>query len=674
MLGKRIGDRYELLSVVGGGGMAIVYKARDLILDRFVAVKVLRSEFSDDDEFIRRFRREAQSVASLSHPNIVNIYDIGDDSRDTYYIVMEYVEGETLKDLIRREAPLALGQALHIMDQITSAIEQAHEQNIVHRDIKPQNILIDSSGKIKVTDFGIAVAMTSATITHTNSVMGSAHYFSPEQAKGSYANTKSDIYSLGIVLFEMLTGELPFSGTSPVSVALKHLQEDIPDPRELNPGIPQSIENIILKALSKDPIHRYETVGNMREDLQTALNPDRLNEPKFIIPNDGEQTTKVMAPVGHGNNGNGGGNHHSGDSNGNEPNKPDDHKKKRKLPKVLLTIFLILLLLIGASVAAFYVLPSLFHVDSVKVPNVVGMKVDKAEDLLKKKGLKVEKEKVNSEKYAKNEVVRQNPSAKTSIKKGQTVHLFVSEGPKKIKIDNYITKDKESVELLLEESDMNIKFKGQYSKSYPKGEVFDQEPDAGTLVVPSETTLVLFYSKGPEKTEVPDITGMTVEEAKEALDAARLEPGDQSEEYNDEVEQGKVINQSPEPGTEVELGENVAFTISKGPGPFTFTQPIKVQVDQPGNGQGPGPGPGKGKGKDKGKGRSVHVKIVYSDAAHDQAVFTEEDITETKEYELELTVVPEGSVMVWVYTDGTLNRKIEKTYEEAKNETSDDVQ
>ncbi|HEX7066454.1 MAG TPA: Stk1 family PASTA domain-containing Ser/Thr kinase, partial [Bacillales bacterium] len=528
MLGKRIGDRYELLSVVGGGGMAIVYKARDLILDRIVAVKVLRSEFSDDDEFIRRFRREAQSVASLSHPNIVNIYDIGDDRGDNYYIVMEYVEGETLKDLIRREAPLALGQALHIMDQITSAIEQAHEHNIVHRDIKPQNILIDSSGKIKVTDFGIAIAMTSATITHTNSVIGSAHYFSPEQAKGSYANTKSDIYSLGIVLFEMLTGELPFSGTSPVSVALKHLQEDIPEPRELNPGIPQSIENIILKALSKDPIHRYETVEDMREDLQTALNPDRLNEAKFIIPDDEEQTTKMMAPVGIGNNGNGG-NHasDSGNSGGDQPDKPDHHKKKRRLPKILLTLFLILLLLAGAVMAAFYIIPEILHVENVTVPKVVGMDIDKAEDLLKKKGLKVETEKVTSDKYPKGEVARQNPSANTSVKKGRSVHLFVSKGPKKIKIDSYITKDKESVELLLEESELDVQFRGEYSESYPEGQVFDQEPDAGTLVVPSETTLVLFYSKGPETTDVPDLTGMTLQEAKEALDEAGLEPGNQ---------------------------------------------------------------------------------------------------------------------------------------------------
>ncbi|HET7578242.1 MAG TPA: Stk1 family PASTA domain-containing Ser/Thr kinase [Bacillales bacterium] len=690
MLGKRIGDRYELLSVVGGGGMAVVYKARDLILDRIVAVKVLRSEFSDDDEFIRRFRREAQSVASLSQPNIVNIYDIGDDGGENYYIVMEYIEGETLKDLIRREAPLPLGQALHIIDQITSAIEHAHEQNIVHRDIKPQNILIDTGGHTKVTDFGIAVAVTSATITHTKSVIGSAHYFSPEQAKGSYANTKSDIYSLGIVLFEMLTGELPFSGTSPVSIALKHLQEDIPDPRELNPAIPQSVENIILKALSKDPVHRYETVGDMKEDLKTALNPDRLNEPKFAVPSDGEQTTKVMTPVDVVENGSGngnGGNRNSGNSNDQSHDPDGGPKKKRLLPKVLLTIFLILLLLGGAAVAAFGILPDLLYVENVKVPNVVGMDIDKAQTVLKKKGLKVDTEKVTSSEYDEDKVVRQNPSAKTPVKKGHTVHLFVSKGPETITLDSYIMKDKDSVALLLDESNFKeVKFEGRYSDSYPEGTVFDQEPDASTSVVPGQTTLVLFYSKGPRTTEVPDLTGMTEQEATEALEAAGLRTGDQGEEYSGEVEKGKVISQSPESGTEVELDETVSFTISKGPKPeptptptptptpqpedgqgepISFYQPIKVQVDPP----------GKSGGNGKGQGKAVHVKIVYSDADHDHQLFVEEDISETKVYdELQMTVKPGGSVTVWVYTDGKLKDTIHKEYEKVKNETSDEEQ
>ncbi|HET7522114.1 MAG TPA: Stk1 family PASTA domain-containing Ser/Thr kinase [Bacillales bacterium] len=658
MLGKRINDRYELLSVVGGGGMAVVYKARDLILDRIVAVKVLRSEFSDDDEFIRRFRREARSVASLSHPNIVNIYDIGDDTNDVYYIVMEYVEGETLKQLIKREAPLPLGQALHMMDQITAAISHAHDQHIVHRDIKPHNILIDENGHVKVTDFGIAVAMTSATITHTNSVMGSAHYFSPEQARGGYADTKSDIYSLGIVLFEMLTGELPFSGTSPVSVALKHLQENIPDPRQLNPAIPQSVENIILKALSKDPVHRYGKVEDMQRDLRTALDPDRLNEPKFMVPDAEQETTKMMPPVGsgnHRNHGNGGSDGNGGSVDGSPDG--DDQKKPGRMKKVLWTTLLLLLLVGGGTFAAFSIIPDLLYVDNVPVPKVVGMEVDEARDLLEKKAFKVDTEKVYSDEYDKGIVTRQNPEAKTEVKKGSTVHLFVSKGPEKITLDDYTGKDKDSVELLLKELNFkDVEMTGVYSDSYKKGTIIEQEPDAGTEVVPEKTVLKLTYSRGPETVEVPDLSGYTKDEAVQLLEEQGLDPEFQGQEYSDKVEEGEVTRQSPDPGTEVEKDEAVEFWISKGPKPepepqpLPFTQPITVE------------GPEKGKPAD--------VKIVYSDANHDREVFVREKLKGKKTYKLDMVVEPRGAITVWVYTNGKLNRTIHKTYQQVINETA----
>lgn len=485
--------------------MAIVYKARDLILDRIVAVKVLRSEFSDDDEFIRRFRREARSVASLSHPNIVNIYDIGDDASDIYYIVMEYVEGETLKQLIKRAAPLSLGQALYMMDQITAAIAHAHEQHVVHRDIKPHNILLNENGQVKVTDFGIAVAGTSATITHTKSVLGSAHYFSPEQAKGGHADTKSDIYSLGIVLFEMLTGELPFSGESPVSIALKHLQESIPDPRQLNPSIPQSVENIVLKALSKDPSHRYGSVEDMKEDMRTALDPDRLNEPKFTVPGDDEETTKMMAPVGEQNDG-----HKDNGHDGNGVDGPSDassgngkQKKPKRMKKILLTILLILLLIGGGAVAAFTVIPDLLSVETVSVPDMVGMELDEATTLLEEQKLEVESEEMFSNEYDEGVVAKQNPEAETEVKIGTAVELFVSKGPEEITLDSYIGRDKASVELLLEEFDFkDVQFTGVYDEQHDEGTIIEQEPDAGTELVPEDTVLTLTYSKGPENITV----------------------------------------------------------------------------------------------------------------------------------------------------------------------------
>ncbi|HET7629335.1 MAG TPA: Stk1 family PASTA domain-containing Ser/Thr kinase [Bacillales bacterium] len=660
MIGKRVGDRYELISVIGGGGMALVYKARDLILDRYVAVKVLRSEFSDDEDFIRRFRREARSVATLSHANVVNIFDIGDDSENVYYIVMEYVEGETLKDLIKREAPLSVGQALWIMDQVTSAIEHAHEHDIVHRDIKPHNILLDLRGNVKVTDFGIALAASSATITHTNSVLGSAHYFSPEQARGAYADTKSDIYSLGIVLFEMLTGELPFSGTSPVSVALKHLQEDIPDPREINPAIPQSVENIVLKALAKDPAHRYDKVEAMREDLKTALDPDRLNEPKYSVPDDGEQTTKVMPPVvasasGSGAGGSGStGSMDSGGSGG-DGNKPAKYKGKAK--KTIFAVILGLLLLGGAAVAALGIIPDLLYVEDVKVPKVVGMNIEKARELIKEKQLKVDTEKVYSTEYEKDEVTKQNPASGTMLKKGRTVHLFVSKGPEKIVLENYIGKNKDTVELLVSgERFRNVDFRGVYDSHYAKGEVFDQEPDAGTTVVPENTKLVLFYSKGPQPVGVPDLSGMTREEAENAIMEQSLVPNFQGSEYSDTVPEGTVLTQSPEPGTELTKGDEVEFTVSKGPKPdpeepFTFKQPITVE------------------GPDQGK--PIDVKIVYSDANHDKAVFVEEKLKDTKTYELTMTVNPDGSITIWVYENGKLHQTIKKSYDQITKETSD---
>ncbi|MCT8139779.1 Stk1 family PASTA domain-containing Ser/Thr kinase [Anaerobacillus sp. CMMVII] len=293
MIGKRISGRYQILETIGGGGMANVYKAHDAILNRHVAVKVLRPQFSDDDEFIRRFRREAQAATSLSHPNVVSIYDVGEEA-DIYYIVMEYVAGLTLKQLIQQRGSLPIQETVNIIMQISSAIAHAHENHIVHRDIKPHNILISENGEAKVTDFGIARAMTSATITHTNSVMGSVHYLSPEQARGGLVNEKSDIYSLGIVLYEMVTGKVPFSGDTAVSIAIKHLQTEVPSPRKFNPTLPQSIENIILKATAKDPFYRYANVRELEDDLHTALNPNRMHEEKYLVPHDNEDVTKAI--------------------------------------------------------------------------------------------------------------------------------------------------------------------------------------------------------------------------------------------------------------------------------------------------------------------------------------------------------------------------------------------
>jgi len=291
--GHLLHDRYRIIKKIGGGGMANVFLARDIILDRDVAVKALRMEYANDQEFIARFDREAQSASSLSHPHIVSIYDVGGEDH-VMYIVMEYVDGMTLKEYIQRFGPIEAREALDIMRQLTSAIAHAHENDIVHRDIKPQNILMDRFGQIKVTDFGIAVALSATSLTQTNSIVGSVHYLSPEQARGGMATKKSDIYSIGIVLFELLTGKIPFSGQSPVSIALKHLQSDTPSVRKFNQDIPQSVENIVLKATAKDPFHRYMSIYELEEAIETAFDANKLNEPRYEPPIEAGDETKAI--------------------------------------------------------------------------------------------------------------------------------------------------------------------------------------------------------------------------------------------------------------------------------------------------------------------------------------------------------------------------------------------
>src|SRR3954467_15784231 len=382
MIGKRLSGRYKILDMIGGGGMANVYLAHDMILDREVAVKMLRLDFANDEEFIRRFHREAQSATSLTHPNIVSIYDVGEED-SLYYIVMEYVNGQTLKQYINQHSSLRVEKALDIMMQLTSAISHAHQNHIIHRDIKPHNILIDRNGSVKITDFGIAMALSATSITQTNSVLGSVHYLSPEQARGGMANRKSDIYSIGIVMFELLTGRLPFSGESAVSIALKHLQSVTPSVRRWNSAIPQSVENIVLKATAKDQFHRYESVEEMEADIRTALDDSRIDEPKFNIPVDNDATKAIPIitndrsfsnldeTIIH--------DHEKkailSSSSPKEKGKVENKGKRKKLPIVLVSILSALIIL---GVLAFTVFPPLFSPKEIEVPDVSGMELEEA--------------------------------------------------------------------------------------------------------------------------------------------------------------------------------------------------------------------------------------------------------------------------------------------------------
>ena len=588
MNGKRISDRYKILRMIGGGGMANVYLARDMILDRDVALKILRMDFSNDEEFIRRFHREAQSATSLTHPNIVSIYDVGEEG-DIYYIVMEYVDGMTLKQYIQAYSPIPVEKALDIMKQITSAVSHAHQNHIVHRDIKPHNILIDHNGNVKITDFGIAMALSATSITQTNSVLGSVHYLSPEQARGGMANKKSDIYSLGIVMFELITGRLPFSGESAVSIALKHLQSETPSPSRWNPSIPQSVENIILKATAKDPFHRYESVDEMEEDIETALNPERINERKFTIPNDDDATkaipiitndalfedldeTKIMAvdeetvymesvddAVGK-----------KGSikkKKQKQKKKKDSTKKKqpskkRKWLKIVGIIFASLLLL---AVLAVLILPGMLAAKDVQVPDVRDEQLEKAMSILLEQDFEIGEtiEKPDEEIKAGN-VIKTDPEAGESVKEGSKINVYFSSGKEEVEVLDYENRNYEDIKSLIQDfgfKDVEIE---RVNDDTEVGTILEQDPRAGEEVIPSETVMILTLSSGPAKITLKDLTDYNEKALDDYEDDTGLKITISKEEYSSTVKEGQVISQEPSAGTPVEVGSEVKVVISKG--------------------------------------------------------------------------------------------------------------
>ncbi|GLB59402.1 Stk1 family PASTA domain-containing Ser/Thr kinase [Cytobacillus sp. NCCP-133] len=572
--GRRISGRYKILDMIGGGGMANVYLAHDMILDRDVAVKVLRLDFAEDEEFIRRFHREAQSATSLTHPNIVSIYDVGEED-SIYYIVMEYVDGQTLKQYIQQNSPVEIEEALEIMKQLTSAISHAHQNHIIHRDIKPHNILIDRQGNVKITDFGIAMALSATSITQTNSVLGSVHYLSPEQARGGMANRKSDIYSLGIVMFELLTGRLPFSGESAVSIALKHLQSETPSLKRWNSSIPQSVENIVLKATAKDPFHRYDTVDGMEEDIRTALDPERLHEEKFMVPIDDDATKAIPVIT----------NDkpyqnmdetlvHSKDPKADTQPiaKPDPEKKKKqkkkekkkkKWPIILVSVFLTL---IALAVLTITVLPDLLEPKDVEVPDVSGKEVEDAVAELVAAGFPVDETlKISDPEIEEGHVVKTDPKAGRTVKAGTTIDIYESSGKEKFELSNYEGRQYDEVFRLLEGKKFkNIEKTEENNESEPAGTILDQNFSEGDLVVPEETELVFTVSKGPAPIQLKDLRGYNEKGLQEYEESSGLNVEYGDEEFHDEVPEGLVINQDPAPGTNLAKGQKVTVVLSKG--------------------------------------------------------------------------------------------------------------
>lgn len=557
MVGKRIGERYEVKKYIGGGGMSRVYLAHDIILDRNVAIKVLNYDFSNEEELKRRFLREALSATSLTHPNIVDIFDVGEDG-EIYYLVMEYVEGQTLKEYIVSQGPLSADETILIMKQLVSAIANAHYNGIVHRDIKPQNILMDLDGNVKITDFGIAMALSATAYTKTNSVLGTVHYLSPEQARGGMATKKSDIYSLGIVLYELLSGKLPFSGESAVSIALKHLQEETPSIRSVRPEIPQSLENIILKATAKDAANRYQSADEMQEDLATALNANRINEAPFTAPYDDQQTKAIPIIKEEQLADSEATKLHTGKdvAAAKEPSK----KKRKKWPLLFIGISALALIAIVA-----YLLVSFYGTKQAEIPDVVGMLEAEAIKELEDKGFIVEESiEEPSEEFEAGLVTKTSPEAGRKRDVGTEIKLYVSIGKEKIVFDRYVGQDYNQVVNILDKLGFKTIKEEKVFSDEREGIIVSQTPEAGIELIPSETDLVFQVSKGKDIRTLQSLVGMNQEELQKFAKESGFNITIVREEFSSSIEKGRVISQNPSANAKLEKGETVEVVLSKG--------------------------------------------------------------------------------------------------------------
>jgi serine/threonine-protein kinase len=557
--GQIVNERYRVLRKLGGGGMADVYLGEDLTLGRKVALKVLLQRFLGDAQFIERFRREAKAAAALNHPGIVAIYDWGQVD-GTPYIVMEYVEGETLKDLIRRRGRLGGAEAVDLTLGLLTAVGLAHRHGIVHRDIKAQNILIDRNGAAKVTDFGIARAGDSG-MTEAGSILGTAQYLSPEQARGLPVDERSDLYSVGIVLYEMLTGRVPFSGDSAVNVAMRHVNEVPEEPVTLVPGMPPSLNQIVLKALAKDPDRRYGNAAEFAADLRAA----RAGAPVAAAGFDAEAertqfvgaattagATRVMAPA----------------------TEPAEEKKRRRWP-----LFLILGALVALALVGYFAWAGVSG-DKVEVPNVVGLTEDAAVRRLEDAGFKVAVQKEFSEEFAAGFVSRQSPPGGTKMAGGETVDIWVSEGSQTVELPDFRGWDEGDVADWLRENGLEGERKTGRSDDVTEGRVYRQDPAAGQAVERG-STVTFWVSTGEPKAVVPDLVGMTQADAIAALTEAGLAVGEVTTQASAEIDAGRVVAQDPPADTKVEQGSRVAIVLSTGPEPTPTPTPTATVVQVP---------------------------------------------------------------------------------------------
>jgi serine/threonine-protein kinase len=568
--GQVVGDRYRVVRKLGGGGMADVYLCEDLTLGRKIAIKVLLQRYLNDPTFVERFRREAKAAAGLNQQNLVSIYDWGEVD-GTYYIAMEYVEGETLKDLIRRRGRLSGNEAVLVGMQLLAAIDFAHRSGIIHRDIKPQNVMIDTAGTAKVMDFGIARAGDSG-MTEAGSILGTAQYLAPEQAKGYQVDERSDLYSVGVVLYEMLTGTVPFKGDSAVTVALKHVNEVPVEPAELVPGLPYSLNQIVLKAMAKDPADRYQSAAEFGRDLRSAREGGPVQAAAFDA---GGERTRVMAAGMAG---------MAGAETGMQTSvldqAPAPRRKKSKWPLIL--IILLLAIVAAVAVALWWTMSG----NKEAVPSVVGLSKSAAVAAVEKAGFKAGVQEEYSDRVAAGFVSRQAPTGGTKMREGGTVDIWVSKGSEKASplpdFKGYT--DKEVDSWLSENGLVGDRHTGKNS-SVAQGQVFRQDPPPDTVLNRGDT-VSYWVSTGKPQATVPDLSGMTQTDATNAITAAGLKLGTVTQQTSTTIASGSVISQDPAAGKKVDKGSSVSIVVSTGspspsPSPTPTTTPTTSGVTVP---------------------------------------------------------------------------------------------
>ena len=571
MIGKVFNHRYRIEEKLGAGGTAIVYRGRDMLLNRAVTIKILREEFVNNNELVRRFRHEAQAVASLSHSNIVSVYDVGYEE-NMHYIVMEFVEGESLKEYINRKGPLRLGEACNIITQILAGVQHAHEHGIVHRDIKPHNILLGVDGRAKVTDFGIAVGMSDVTMTYnsTTRIMGSVHYISPEQVQGQPATDKSDIYSCGVVFYEMLTGRVPYQGETPISIAMQHVQGDLILPNQVNPQVPASISYVVTRAMRRNPETRYDSAAEMADAVRAAYQSvqesegDQVSDATMSMKNPLKRK-KTNTPTAI-----------------NKNMAEEEEESGRRFTPGRIALLALAVALVGLIIWMSTQLTGLLmHDDTVAVPSLVGQTQEQAEAALEAAGLTAKIDYAASDEVEEGVVISQSPSAEQKVNVGREISLTVSSGAAKVKVPDLVGSSQRIAQLTLANMGLNVEIDSEYNDEVDKDQVILQSPEGGSEVAPGSTVkLLISLGEEPVTFTMIGMTGLTLSEAQKYINDNKLSLASIDRQRSDEYEAGIVIGQSPEQGVSVSSGDEVTLTVSEGPGPSLLTYGVDYRLPE----------------------------------------------------------------------------------------------